>query len=40
MKVKERHASEVRKVEVGLVGYGDNAGEPFLALIEDQRERS
>jgi catechol 2,3-dioxygenase-like lactoylglutathione lyase family enzyme len=40
MKVKERHASEARKVEVGLVGYGDNAGEPFLALIEDQRERS
>jgi lactoylglutathione lyase len=35
MKVKERHASEARKVEVGLVGYGDKASEPFLELIED-----
>jgi hypothetical protein len=33
--VKERRASEARKVEVGLVGYGDKAGEPFLELIED-----
>jgi lactoylglutathione lyase len=35
MKVKERHASEARKVDVGLVGYGDKASEPFLELIED-----
>jgi lactoylglutathione lyase len=35
MKLKERHASEARKVEVGLVGYGDKASEPFLELIED-----
>ena len=35
MKVKERHASEARKVEVGLIGYGDKASEPFLELIED-----
>ena len=38
MKVKERHASEARKVEVGLVGYGDKASEPFLELIEDISE--
>jgi len=38
MKVKERHASEARKVEVGLVGYGDKAAEPFLELIEDLNE--
>ena len=35
MKVKERHASKARKVEVGLVGYGDKASEPFLELIKD-----
>ena len=35
MKVKERHASEARKVEVGLIGYGDEASAPFLELIED-----
>ncbi len=35
MKLKERHASEARKVKVGLVGYGDKASEPFLELIED-----
>jgi lactoylglutathione lyase len=38
MKVKERHASEARKVEVGLVGYGDKASEPFLELIKDTSE--
>ena len=38
MKVKERHASEARKVEVGLVGYGDKAAEPFLELVEDRSE--
>ena len=40
MKVKERHASEARKVEVGLVAYGDKAGEPFLELIEDISENA
>ena len=34
MKLNERHASEARKVEVGLVGYGDQASAPFLELIE------
>lgn len=38
MKLKERHASEARKVEVGLVGYGDEASAPFLELIKDTRE--
>ena len=38
--MKERHASEARKVEVGLVGYGDKAGEPFLELIEDISENA
>ena len=41
MKLKERHASETRKVEVGLVGYGGNeAGAPFLELIKDRSERA
>jgi lactoylglutathione lyase len=40
MKVKERHASEARKVEVGLVGYGDEASAPFLELIQDTSERA
>ena len=40
MKVKERHVSEARKVEVGLVGYGDKASEPFLELIEDSSENA
>jgi len=35
MKVRDRHASEARKVEVGLVGYGEKASEPFLELIRD-----
>jgi len=38
MKLKKRHASEARKVEVGLVGYGDEASAPFLELIKDTRE--
>ena len=38
MKLKERHASEARKVEVGLVGYGDEASAPFLELIQDTSE--
>lgn len=40
MKVNERHASEARKVEVGLIGYGDEASAPFLELIQDTSERS
>ena len=40
MKVKERHASEARQVEVGLVGYGDEASAPFLELIQDTSERA
>jgi lactoylglutathione lyase len=40
MKLKERHASEARKVEVGLVGYGDEASAPFLELIRDTSERA
>jgi len=35
MKVRDRHASEARKVELGLVGYGEKASEPFLELIRD-----
>ena len=38
MKLKERHASEARKVDVGLVGYGDDASAPFLELIQDTSE--
>ncbi len=40
MKVKERHASDARKVEVGLIGYGDEASTPFLELIQDISERA
>lgn len=40
MKVKERHASEARKVEVGLVGCGDEARAPFLELIQDISENA
>jgi lactoylglutathione lyase len=40
MKVKERHASEARKVEVGLVGYGEKASEPFLELIKDTSDNA
>jgi len=40
MKVKERHASEARKVEVGLIGYGTEASAPFLELIQDTSERA
>jgi lactoylglutathione lyase len=40
MKLKERHASEARKVEVGLIGYGDEASAPFLELIQDTSERA
>lgn len=40
MKVNERHASEARKVEVGLIGYGDEASAPFLELIQNTSERS
>ena len=40
MKVQDRHASEARKVEVGLVGYGVQASAPFLELIEDISENA
>ncbi|HVO91492.1 MAG TPA: VOC family protein [Terriglobales bacterium] len=40
MKLKERHASDARKVEVGLVGYGDQASAPFLELIQDTSARA
>ena len=40
MKLKERHASDVRKVDVGLVGYGDAASAPFLELIQDISEKA
>jgi lactoylglutathione lyase len=40
MRLKERHASEARKVEVGLIGYGDEASAPFLELIKDTSERA
>jgi lactoylglutathione lyase len=40
MKLKERHASEARKTEVGLIGYGDEASAPFLELIKDTSERA
>ena len=40
MKLKERHRSDARKVEVGLVGYGDQAAAPFLELIEDVSEQA
>jgi lactoylglutathione lyase len=40
MKVKERHASEARRVEVSLIGYGDEASAPFLELIQDISEKA
>jgi lactoylglutathione lyase len=40
MKVQDRHASEARKVEVGLVGYGEKASAPFLELIKDTSENA
>lgn len=40
MNLKERHASDARKVEVGLIGYGDDASAPFLELIKDTSERA
>ena len=39
MKLKERHSSEARKVEVGLIGYGEQTDAPFLELIKDLSER-
>ena len=33
-------AREARKVEVGLVGYGDQASAPFLELIKDTSENA
>jgi lactoylglutathione lyase len=40
MKVHDRHASEARKVEVGLIGYGEKAGAPFLELIQNISEKA
>jgi lactoylglutathione lyase len=40
MKVQDRHASEARKVEVALIGYGEKASAPFLELIKDTGERA
>jgi lactoylglutathione lyase len=40
MKLKERHASDARQVEVGLIGYGEEASAPFLELIRDTSERA
>ena len=40
MTLKERHRSDARKVEVGLVGYGKRATAPFLELIEDVSEQA
>lgn len=40
MKVQDRHASEARKVEVGLIGYGEKASAPFLELIQDTSENA
>ena len=40
MKLKERHPSDARKVDVGLVGYGDDASAPFLELIQNTSERA
>ena len=40
MKVRDRHASEARKVEVGLIGYGEKASAPFLELIKDTSENA
>lgn len=40
MKLKERHSSEARKVEVGLLGYGDEASPPYFELIQDKSERA
>jgi len=34
MKVKERHANEARKTDVGLIGYGATATAPFLELTQ------
>jgi lactoylglutathione lyase len=40
MKLQDRHASEARKVEVGLIGYGEKASAPFLELIKDISENA
>jgi lactoylglutathione lyase len=40
MKVNERHASEARKVEVALIGYGVEASAPFLELIRDTSDKA
>lgn len=40
MKLNDRHASEARKVEVGLLDYGQQASAPFLELIQDISEKA
>jgi lactoylglutathione lyase len=35
MKLKDRHANRERLTDVGLVGYGEKAAEPFLELTQD-----
>src|SRR5574342_1244057 len=40
MKVPDRHASDARKVEVALIGYGEKESAPFLELIKDTSDRA
>jgi len=40
MKVQDRHVGEARKVEVGLVGYGEKASAPFLELTQNTSENA
>lgn len=35
MKLKDRHVNRDRQTDVGLVGYGATATEPFLELTQD-----
>ena len=40
MTLKERHANQARKVDVGLVGYGSEGTEPLLELTQDISEKA
>lgn len=40
MTLKERHRSDARQVEVGLLGYGERPAVPFLELIEEIVEQA
>lgn len=40
MSMKQRHKSEVRRVDVALVGYGDMTTQPVVELIEDISENA